>query len=144
MHQDVLPTTNDVSKGERSTQLRGERDRPLGAFQRVLGSAGLSATGDDQRHTRDLEVVGELHGRSTIRVAEGRQRSLEDRVLDIPAQSPTLTRTALRASLGFKNERLGKALAARWSCPDDCAAPRWLATPQLIDRGEPFPFPIGS
>ncbi len=31
---------------------------------------------------------------------------------DIPAQSPTLTRTALRASLGFKNERLGEALAS--------------------------------
>jgi len=62
-------------------------------------------------HTTHLEVVSALHGRSTNRVVEDSQRGLEDRVLDILAQSPTLTRTALGDSLGFKDERLGEALA---------------------------------
>jgi hypothetical protein len=49
-----------------------------------------------------LEVIAELQ--------DGKQRSLEDRVLDLLGQGATLTRAKLRDSLGVKNERLGEAL----------------------------------
>ncbi len=91
-------------------------------------------------HTRDLEVVSELHGRSTNRVVEGRQRGLEDRVLDIPARSPTVTWTALRASLGFKNERLGEALASLELLGRLCRTP--LVGNAASDRSKgPVPVP---
>ena len=41
---------------------------------------------------------------------DGKQRSLEQRVLDLPGQGATVTRAKLRESLGIKNERLGEAL----------------------------------
>jgi hypothetical protein len=63
-------------------------------------------------HTTRLEDVSELHGRSPNRVIEGRQRGIEDRGLDILAQSPTLTPTMLRDSHGVKNERLDEALVS--------------------------------
>lgn len=61
-------------------------------------------------HTTHLEVVGELPGGSTKPVVAGRQRRLEDRVLDLLGQGATLTRARIRDSLGVKNERLGEAL----------------------------------
>jgi hypothetical protein len=61
-------------------------------------------------HTTHLEVVGELPDGSTKLVVGGRQRGLEDRVLDLLSQGLTLTRAQLRDSLGVKNERLGAAL----------------------------------
>jgi AAA domain len=61
-------------------------------------------------HTTHLEVVGELPDGSTKLVEGGRQRGLEDRVLDLLSQGATLTRAQLRDSLGVKNERLGAAL----------------------------------
>jgi AAA domain len=61
-------------------------------------------------HTTHLEVVSELQGGSTKLAVEGRQRGLEDRVLDLLGQGTTLTRAKLRDSLGVKNERLGEAL----------------------------------
>jgi hypothetical protein len=61
-------------------------------------------------HTTHLEVVGELEGGSTKLVVAGRQRGLQDRVLDLLGQGATLTRAKLRDSLGVKNERLGEAL----------------------------------
>jgi hypothetical protein len=77
----------------------------------VSATVYLELLTSSARTTR-LEVASELRDRSTNRVVEGRQRGLEDRVLDILAQSPTLTRTALRDSLSFKNERLGEALVS--------------------------------
>ena len=61
-------------------------------------------------HTTHLEIVGDLPGSPTKLLAEGRHRGLEDRVLDLLGQGPTLTRAKLRDSLGVKNERLGEAL----------------------------------
>jgi hypothetical protein len=61
-------------------------------------------------HTTHLEVVSELQDGSTKRVVGGRQRGLEDRVLDLLSQGAPLTRAKLRDSLGVKNERLGEAL----------------------------------
>jgi hypothetical protein len=61
-------------------------------------------------HATHLEVVSELQGGSTKLMVGGRQRGLEDRVLDLLGQGATLTRAKLRDSLGVKNERLGEAL----------------------------------
>jgi len=54
--------------------------------------------------TTHLEVIGELQD------GTGKQRSLEERVLDLLAQGGVLTRAKLRDSLAVKNERLGEAL----------------------------------
>ena len=60
--------------------------------------------------TTHLEVVGELRDGSTRLTMDGKQRSLEERVLDLLGQGATVTRAKLRDSLGVKNERLGEAL----------------------------------
>jgi AAA domain len=54
--------------------------------------------------TTHLEVVAELED------GKRKQRSLEERVLDLLARGVVLTRAKLRDSLGVKNERLGEAL----------------------------------
>jgi hypothetical protein len=41
---------------------------------------------------------------------DGKQCSLEERVLDLLGQGVTVTRAKLRDSLGVKNERLGEVL----------------------------------
>jgi hypothetical protein len=61
-------------------------------------------------HTTHLEVVSEPAGGPTKLGVDGRQRCLEDRVLDLLGQGATLTRAKLRDSLGVKNERLGEVL----------------------------------
>ena len=61
-------------------------------------------------HTTHLEVVSELAGGPTKLGVDGRQRGLEDRVLDLLGRGAPLTRAKLRDSLGVKNERLGEAL----------------------------------
>ena len=43
---------------------------------------------------------------------DGKQRSLEERVLDLLGQGATVTRAKLRDCLGVKNERLGEVLEA--------------------------------
>ena len=60
--------------------------------------------------TTHLEVVGELRDVPTKLTMDGKQRSLEERVLDLLGQGVTVTRAKLRDSLGVKNERLGEAL----------------------------------
>jgi len=59
----------------------------------------LVATDAEMTH---LEVVGEIE--------EGKQRTLEQRVLDLLAHGTILTRVKLRDSLAIKNERLGEVL----------------------------------
>ncbi len=54
--------------------------------------------------TTHLEVIGDFQD------GNGKQRSLEERVLDLLAQGAVLTRAKLRDSLAVKNERLGEAL----------------------------------
>jgi hypothetical protein len=93
--------------------------------------------------TPRLEVVSELRDRSTNRVVEGRQRGLEDRMLEILAQTPTLTRTALRDSLSSKNERLGEALVSLELPGRLCRTP--VVGNAATDRSKgAVPFPIGS
>jgi AAA domain-containing protein len=60
--------------------------------------------------TIHLEVIGELRDGSAKLAIDGKQRSLEERVLDLLGQGATVTRAKLRDSLGVKNERLGEAL----------------------------------
>ena len=60
--------------------------------------------------TTHLEVIGELRDGSTKLTMDGKQRSLEERVLDLLGQGVTVTRAKLRDSLGVKNERLGEVL----------------------------------
>ena len=60
--------------------------------------------------TIHLEVIGELRDGSAKLAMDGKQRSLEERVLDLLGQGATVTRAKLRDSLGVKNERLGEAL----------------------------------
>ncbi len=49
-------------------------------------------------------------GGSTKLASDGKQRSLEERVLDLLSGGATVTRAKLRDSLGVKNEHLGEAL----------------------------------
>ena len=124
MHQDVLRTTNDVSNGKRLTQPRGERDLPFGPLSgERLGSDGLFGTGDIQRPHHRLEVVSELRDRSTKRGVGGRQRGLEDRVLDLLGQGATLTRAKLRDSLGVKNGALGRGAGVTGAAGRLCRTP---------------------
>src|ERR1700678_2661907 len=67
----------------------------------------LIATNAETTH---LEVIAELRGGSTKLASDGKQRSLEERVLDLLSGGVTVTRAKLRDSLGVKNERLGEAL----------------------------------
>jgi AAA domain len=62
--------------------------------------------------TTHLEVIGELRDGSARLAMDGKQRSLEQRLLDLLGQGATVTRAKLRDSLGVKNERLGEALEA--------------------------------
>ena len=61
----------------------------------------LIATDDETTH---LEVIAELED------GNRKQRSLNERVLDLLAGGAVRTRANLRASLGVKNERLGESL----------------------------------
>jgi hypothetical protein len=60
--------------------------------------------------TTHLEVIGELQDGSIKLAVDGKQRSLEQRVLDLLARGAVLTRGKLRDSLAVKNERLGEVL----------------------------------
>ena len=62
--------------------------------------------------TAHLEVIGELRDGSAKLTVDGKNRSLEERVLGLLVQGATVTRAKLRDSLGVKNERLGEALEA--------------------------------
>jgi hypothetical protein len=57
-----------------------------------------------------LNVIGELRDGLAKVAMDSKQRSLEERVLDLVGQGVTVTRAKLRDSLGVKNQRLGKAL----------------------------------
>src|ERR1700677_744615 len=67
----------------------------------------LVATETEATH---LEVIGELRDGPTKLTMDGKQRGLEERVLDLLGPGVTVTRAKLRGSLGVKNERLGAVL----------------------------------
>ena len=114
-----------------STQPRGERDLPSAlSSERWAAPVYLELVTTNAPAT-DPEVVSELHGRSTNHVVAGRRRGLEARVLDILAQGPTLTRTALWDSLGFKSDRLGEVLTSLELLGRLCRNPL-MATPGAV------------
>ena len=109
----------------------------VAAGQGLRGSSDIHAFGDSNlylRRTREhlvlssehraapasapvyLELVatdpGTIHLEVMAELQDGnrKQRSLEDRVLDLLTGGAVLTRAKLRDSLGVKNERLGEAL----------------------------------
>jgi RecA-family ATPase len=73
--------------------------------------------------TTHLEVIGELRDGSAKLTMDGKQRGLEQRVLDILGQGATVTRAKLRDSLEVKNERLGEALEALEQAGRLCRTP---------------------
>jgi RecA-family ATPase len=77
----------------------------------AAASVYLELVATDAQATH-LEVIGELGDGSAKLTRDGKQRSLEERVLDLLGQGATVTRAKLRDSLAIKNERLGEALEA--------------------------------
>jgi AAA domain len=99
--------------GDSNLYLRRSREHlTLSSEHRAAPAAAsvyleLVATNPQTAH---LEVIGELRDGSPKLAIDGKQRSLEERVLDLLGQGATLTRAKLRDSLGVKNERLGETL----------------------------------
>ena len=123
--------------GDSNLYLRRSQGTP-GALQRAPGGAGsgvgLSGAGRDRSPRQPTWRSSGNCG--TVRPslpADGKQRSLEERVLDLLGQGATVTRAKLRDSLGVKNERLGEALEVAGASRPALPHARWLATPQRID-----------
>jgi hypothetical protein len=75
----------------------------------------LVATNAETTHLEVIADFGELsraelQDGSTRLTVNGKQRGLEERVLELLARGAVLTRGKLRDALGVKNERLGEAL----------------------------------
>ncbi len=73
--------------------------------------------------TTHLEVIGELRDGSTKVATDGKQPSLEERVLDLLGQGATATRARIRDTLGVKNERLGEVLESLEQAGRLCRTP---------------------
>jgi hypothetical protein len=80
----------------------------------------LVATETEATH---LEVIGGPQDGSTRLTVDGKQRSLEERVLDVLGRGKILTRAQLRDSLAVKNERLGKVLESLERAGQLCRTP---------------------
>jgi hypothetical protein len=101
--------------GDSNLYLRRSREHlMLSSEHRTAPAAApvyLELVATDEKTTH-LEVIGEVRDGSTKLTADGKQRGLEERLLDFLSQGATVTRAKLRDSLGVKNERLGEALEA--------------------------------
>src|SRR5271166_1997109 len=99
--------------GDSNLYLRRSREHLVLSSEHRAAPAATSVilelVATDEKTTH-LEVVGELRDGSAKLSMDGKQRSLEERVLDLLGQGVTVTRTKLRDSLGVKNERLGEVL----------------------------------
>ena len=101
--------------GDSNLYLRRTRDHLVLSSEHRAAPASppvyldLVATNAETTH---LEVVGELRDGSTKLTRDGKQRCLDERLLDFLGQGATMTRAKLRESLGVKNERLGEVLAS--------------------------------
>ncbi len=101
--------------GDSNLYLRRTRDHLVLSSEHRAAPASppvyldLVATNAETTH---LEVVGELRDGSTKLTMDGKQRCLDERLLDFLGQGATMTRAKLRESLGVKNERLGEVLAS--------------------------------
>jgi len=99
--------------GDSNLYLRRSRERlTLASEHRAAPAAApvcleLIATDAETIH---LEVVGEPTDSVSRLNGDAKQRSLEERVLDLLVAGVTMTRAKLRDTLGIKNERLGEAL----------------------------------
>ena len=99
--------------GDSNLYLRRTREHLVLSSEHRAAPASPPVTLDlvaTDTETAHLEVVAELQDGSTRLTADRKQRSLEERVLDLLAPGVVLTRAKLRDSLGVKNERLGEAL----------------------------------
>jgi hypothetical protein len=109
--------------GDSNLYLRRSREHlTLSSEHRAAPAATsvyLELVATDEKTTH-LEVVGEMRDVATKLTADGKQRSLGERVLDLLGHGATVTRAKLRDSLGVKNERLGEVLEslerAGWLC----------------------------
>jgi RecA-family ATPase len=112
--------------GDSNLYLRRTSDRLVLSGEHRAASASapvyleLVATDAKMIH---LEVIGELRDGSAKPTMDGKQRSLEQQVLDLLGQGATVTRAKLRDSLGVKNERLGEALEALEQAGRLCRTP---------------------
>ncbi len=101
--------------GDSNLYLRRSREHlVLSSEHRAAPAAAsvyLELVATDEKTTH-LEVIGEVRSGPTKLATDGKQRSLEQRVLDLLDRGATLTRATLRDSLGVKNERLGEVLEA--------------------------------
>jgi hypothetical protein len=101
--------------GDSNLYLRRSREQlMLSSEHRAAPAAAsvyLELVATDEKTTH-LEVIGEVRSGPTKLATDGKQPSLEQRVLDLLDRGATLTRAKLRDSLGVKNERLGEVLEA--------------------------------
>ena len=99
--------------GDSNLYLRRSREHLMLSSEHRAAPAATSVylelVATDEKTTH-LEVLGELRDSSAKLSMNGKQRSLEERVLDLLGQGVTVTRAKLRDSLGVKNERLGEVL----------------------------------
>jgi RecA-family ATPase len=106
--------------GDSNLYLRRTRDHLVLSGEHRAASASapvyleLVATDAEMIH---LEVVAELQEENR------KQRSLEDRVLDLLGKGSVFTRAKLRDSLGVKNERLGEVLESLERASRLCRTP---------------------
>jgi AAA domain len=101
--------------GDSNLYLRRSREHLILSSEHRAAPASppiyLELVATDQEATH-LEVIGELQDGSARLTMDGKQRSLEDRVLDLLGQGAVCTRAKLRDSLAVRNERLSEALEA--------------------------------
>ena len=99
--------------GDSNLYLRRSREHLMLSSEHRAAPAATSVylelVATDEKTTH-LEVLGELRDGSAKLSMNGKQLSLEERVLDLLGQGVTVTRAKLRDSLGVKNERLGAVL----------------------------------
>jgi RecA-family ATPase len=106
--------------GDSNLYLRRTKDHLVLSGEHRAASASapvyleLVATDAEMIH---LEVVAELQEENR------KQRSLEDRVLDLLGKGSVFTRAKLRDSLGVKNERLGEVLESLERASRLCRTP---------------------
>ena len=87
--------------------------------------------------TTHLEVIGELQDGTG-----SRRRSSEEQVLDLLAQGAVLHASEAPRFPGGQERALGRGAGVAGASRPALPHARWLATPGLISRGGPFPFPI--
>jgi hypothetical protein len=123
--------------GDSNLYLRRTKDHLVLSGEHRAASASapvyleLVATDAEMIH---LEVVAELQEENR------KQRSLEDRVLDLLGEGSVFTRAKLRDSLGVKNERLGEVLATLERAGELCRTPvGWQRLNRSSEGGVPVP-----